>query len=202
MNRIISCSTFVLLICLLVGSVQAGIISEQLRDKLAETDKDEFVRVVIIPEDDFDALLFKYQMEAQYKTRDERYRAGAAILQGRAERIQQPIIEELQPLIKAGDVTDVKGYWTSNVLVAWVKKSEVEAVASHPLIANLDVLPKIGGLDIPSSEGSVKTGFTPEANLEYVNADQCWDSSYDGSGRIVCIFDSGVDGLHEAFEDN
>ncbi|MFC1475298.1 S8 family serine peptidase, partial [Candidatus Zixiibacteriota bacterium] len=79
---------------------------------------------------------------------------------------------------------------------------QIKTLAQRDDIERIYNIPKITtDKPITKQSTSMKT-TTIESNLTYINAPAAWAAGYTGAGRVVCSFDTGVDGLHPALYDN
>jgi len=76
-------------------------------------------------------------------------------------------------------------YDTVNAVAMTVKKSELNKIRNNPDVALVEA-------DIPLF-ASIQT------SVPLINADKLWNISIDGSGRSICVIDSGIDYTHPAW---
>lgn len=179
----------------------AGTLTDNLRTEIAGKSQLEFVHVAIIPQSDFSSSALKSSLAAAYTTREERYKAGVAALRLAADKSQKPALQILNGLETSGQASKIKSYWIANVIDAEIAIGSLDGLAADPSIATIDIFPEPTA--IPIQEGPTSTfALAAESNLIAIKADSAWAAGYDGRGRIVCNFDSGVDGLHPALSTN
>ena len=82
---------------------------------------------------------------------------------------------------------------TVDALGALVSEPTVEKIESYPIVVSIP--------DIIDTRFSLSYD-TVGKNLKAIKADSAWAAGYDGRGRIVCSFDTGVDGMHPALSGN
>jgi subtilisin family serine protease len=194
---------FVILFILIFSiSLSAGTITPRLEERIAAADGNEFIRVIVKPVSIHNPTAMRASLTALYKTRADRHRAGIDRLKAAAEISQQPIVNSLLDAERNKQARRVKSFWIINLIEAELTVASIKALVSNRSIERINLYPEI----IPiSSYGSVSAsenlqGVKP--NLQFVKADSAWAAGYDGRGRIVCNFDTGVEGDHPALIDN
>ncbi|MEE9553723.1 MAG: S8 family serine peptidase, partial [candidate division Zixibacteria bacterium] len=128
------------------------------------------------------------------------HREGIERLRSNAEISQAGIINVLEALEARGEIESYRRFWIANVVMVAGPKEVIDRLAQRPdIVAVYDDLPislvdpvETGEADI-LSEGH-------EVGLDIVGAPDVWRMGLDGSGSLVCNFDTGVDGDHPALE--
>jgi len=184
------------------SSSEAGYITGPLEAQLASTGPNEFVRVLVIPESDYNPAVFKSALKEQYRTRAERHRAGIEQLKTIAMQSQQTIRNRLSEMQMAGKVRNVKALWITNLIEAEITVDGLRQLVSEPTILKIEAYPTVIPLSDMVDTRMALSFDTVGKNLRAIKADSAWAAGYDGRGRIVCSFDTGVDGLHPALSGN
>jgi subtilisin family serine protease len=119
------------------------------------------------------------------------------------ERLQQraaarSFVTYLQRLSASGSVADIRSFWIADVVSFSVAASQLDEVVSHPdlhYLAEDKPLQLVEPVSLAESEG----GYVGSpAYVDLVGARTLWELGYTGRGRLVCSFDTGVDGSHPA----
>ena len=192
----------ILAVAVFSTSAQAGKLSEQLERYLTERTPGDFVRVIIQPASDFDASVLKTAVTTQYRTRAEQHRAGIERLKDAAAPSQSSIIDRLQAFEKSGHARNAKAFWVTNVIEAELTADALRDIASDKQIGLIDLYPDIVSIPYVAGSPAAQAAAGVERNVKAVKADSAWMIGYDGRGRIICSFDTGVDGLHPALAGN
>ncbi|MFH1700938.1 MAG: S8 family serine peptidase [Candidatus Zixiibacteriota bacterium] len=188
---------------LFASAVLAGEISPGLESKIQASKAYEMIRVVIIPESDKNQAAFKSSLNANYKKLSDRRRAAIDRLKENAEKSQQPLKGILNSLEKTRQAKNIKYFWIDNLIEAEIRSDKLKTISNNPFVKSIEVYPEIEPVPAPKSRiESLSSSVGVEVNLSAINADSAWVLGYDGSGRIVCSFDSGVDGDHPALSSN
>ena len=177
----------------------AGAIAPGLMAKLSKANPAEKINVLISPTRPPSTSL-KAKLFRSYKTRGERHIAGITSLKSNAKIAQAGLMEKLGEMESQGLVSNIKSHWIINVISADVSVSDLENIARRDDVDRIFQLPEIraigpveGGADLET-----ESRLTVEPNLIAVGADSAWALGYDGTGRIICSFDTGIDGDHVA----
>ena len=148
---------------------------------------------------------FKTAVLSQAQTRMERHALAVRQLRRDHQQAQRSLVEQLERLQQAGKVSELKTYWIANVVRATVALGELEQLAARPDVEQ--VIP----VTQPSSIKPERTRTLPHtalgtdsitSNLGFIRADEAWGMGFTGAGRVICSFDTGVDGVHPALFDN
>ena len=180
----------------------AGYLSDELQMEIAGKDSGDFIRVVIVPVSIDDPAAMKKSLELEYATRADRYRAGVARLQDAAGRSQKPVLTQLNALQQTGQARRVKTYWIADIIEAELTAGEIARLAADPAVEKIESYPIVTSIPMPENPVSAPSMTGVEIGLKAVKADSAWKAGYDGRGRIVCNFDTGVRGTHVALAGN
>ena len=203
MSKIIALVIFSLVLFVTAPSILwAGVFSENLRESIADKGEAELVRVLIVPVSDHNSAVFKRALTETYSTMADRHRYGIADLKASAQRSQPEIVDALARLQSAGFAGNVKPYWIANIIEAEVAVGELENLIVLPSIDKIELYPEITSIPMVPVSPSDATAMGLPGNLRAVKADSAWAAGYDGRGRIICSFDTGVDGFHPALSGN
>jgi hypothetical protein len=93
---------------------------------------------------------------------------------------------------------EYKTFWITNTVSIRASREDLEEIARlpeveaiHPDLPVSLIEPLLGGT-------SGESAGSPESGLKTIGAPQAWRQGYTGEGRVVCNFDTGVDGDHPA----
>lgn len=182
------------------GSAWAGYVADQLQREVETGGTDDLIHVVIVPVSDHNSAAMKAAVTRTYATRAEQYRAAMSELKDVASRTQTPALRLVNDLAGRGRARNVKSFWIDNVIEAEVAAADIAALAADPSIEEIVLYPTVVSLPMASAPAMEVAGV--EDNLKFIKADSAWKAGYDGKGRIVCNFDTGVDGMHPALYAN
>ncbi len=186
-----------LLILISFGSARSGQIAENLADKLTTAGPDDILSVWIQLETVNNAATLKAAVSPK-TTRAERYRATAGRLQLTHADQQRNLIDTLEQMRNRGRVDRIKPHWLINMVEAKIKASEIEALAKRDDVVALYAEPRIRSIVPEKVTDATPLSSGISSHLSKINADAAWAAGYTGKGRLVCSFDTGVDGDHPA----
>ncbi len=111
-------------------------------------------------------------------------------------------VNRLRDLENSGLVRNVKTYWIANAVSFSVEASQLdELTASDELEYLLDDQPL--QLVDPVSKSAAESGYAGSSSyVSQIGVRDLWQMGYTGHGRLVCSFDTGVEGTHPALTTN
>jgi subtilisin family serine protease len=204
MNRLRLLAAITLIFTTFAGVARAGELDPQLQTLAAGKSADDLVQVWITLDDNRNSEQFKQSIVSRAATRAEQNRLAITELKQEAKR-QQPLLDELEQMRVARRVSSYKGHWIANVVEAEVRVSELETLAARSDVVAIYAAPEI--VPVPAVVGGTASPQPADAsmvqgNIQHVNAPAAWAAGYTGEGRLVCTFDTGVLGSHEALSDS
>ena len=182
--------------------VFGGEISPGLALKLSDLKADESATCLVVMTDQANTVQLNYKLNLQKATRKVRHQKLLVALKDRAERSQSQLINYLNQRVLDGSVRDFKPFWISNAILVTATGDEIERIASFPGVEALYENYPITLVEPVSIEKSSGNSVEREKILSAIGARQAWEMGYTGQGRLVCSFDTGVDGDHPALLSN
>lgn len=203
MHKKAAVSIALLYLFFLIKAVSAGEITPDLDRLIKAGPPDSLVEIVIKidrPGYSKNALIDNI---SSYKSRSKKHRAGIEYLKEAAVAAQGNLVADLNALSMKGTAQSVRGYWLADAVSAEVALSEIEKLSNRDDVSLVYLPPRIVPIESEGSSASAgKIAAGVQDNLVYIGADQAWAAGYDGTGTMVCSFDSGVEGDHPALADN
>ncbi|MCK4403673.1 MAG: S8 family serine peptidase [candidate division Zixibacteria bacterium] len=186
-----------------------GEVSPDLVLKLNPMRADEFVSCLVVMKDqtntaglNFKLNLSEFGSTGQKATRKVRHRMIIRSLMDKAESSQSEIIDYLNKKTIEGSVEKFKTFWITNAIQVTATKDQVEKIASHPDVETIYENYPVTLVEPVSVERSAGNTVERERCLSAISAREAWEMGYTGKGRLVCNFDTGVDGDHPALFSN
>jgi len=183
------------------GTGFAGEMSASLFDQLQSASPTDRIDVWIRPvqaESKGDMIT---AATADKSTREARFVALQSKLAETHARSQQWLVEELRTLADRGAAEAVKPHWLVNIVEAKLTVTEIERLAGDPRVEKIyprlrltTIVPEFERMAPPMATDA----HAVQSNLIAINADLAWAAGYTGAGRLVCSFDTGVEGGHPA----
>ena len=186
----------------MTGNLSAESLSSGLKELIDRAPSDSLVEVIIkISHDDYSADLLIREMST-YKSHSGRHRAGIEFLKSTANSARMDLVAVLEGLIRNGKAENLQTYWLTNAVSARIALSAVEDISKRDDVSAVYLPPNITPIEsIGSPIPANKQAAGVQPNLSAIGADQAWAAGYDGTGTVVCSFDSGVEGDHPALAD-
>nr|MBN2276202.1 S8 family peptidase [candidate division Zixibacteria bacterium] len=186
----------------LVVPVLAGEIAPELATKVAKAGSTDKIEIIISLDSPLANTALKTTLADSYRKLADRHRVGMEQLESRATISQAGILDVLREMEKNNLAADIKSHWIINAVSARIAISELDKLAERDDVDYIFQLPLITAVD-PTGESEdiekdVAQSTYIDPNIIAVGADSAWAMGYDGSGRIVCSFDTGVKGIHPA----
>ena len=195
---------YLLVLFLLASSTLAGQLAPDLEQALAAKSADEFVSVWIkLPAvESADQLK---RVAAPAASAVEQHATMIGRLKANQVSAQQGVLEQLRELEAQGRAKDIRSYWITNMVVAEVATSELAAFSRRFDIEVIYAAPEIVSVDPVSPRTTSEPASLVDSSarqLVYTKATLAWAAGFTGAGRLVCTFDSGIDGDHPALAGN
>ncbi len=133
--------------------------------------------------------------------RETAYLTAMSRLKRAHETAQRGLTRYLQSRMATANDTKMKPHWLINVVEASLTKNELEELANRSDVSAIHLPPYITSIDAGKEDElnpSASTSFAVENNLKNINADDAWAAGFTGQGRVICSFDTGVRGTHNA----
>jgi subtilisin family serine protease len=182
----------------LATATHAGVIGQRLTDKLSYTPDMEFVKVWISLHEVDDLKQLRTVAENRTMTPQEKVYQITDRLQTDHRMAQNGLVEYLRTLETQGVARSIRQYWIANVVTAEVLAGQVAVLAARDDVKTVYSPPEIV-VPVPDRiQQTDKLTAGVESNLTFVNAPAAWTAGYTGAGRLICSFDTGVDGAHPA----
>ncbi|MCP4633732.1 MAG: S8 family serine peptidase, partial [candidate division Zixibacteria bacterium] len=178
----------------------AGEIDFALHEFLLQKSADEMTPVIVIMADRINTSEVIREMRTSRVSIEERHETLINDLRYRAESTQRAVIDKIQSLKAAGEVSEFTPLWISNIIGVTATYSAINEIASIPEVETIIYDAEI---DLIEPVDEPKTGLSDdiqsvEIGLEAIRADEVWDMGITGEGVIVCHLDTGAEGEHPA----
>lgn len=135
-------------------------------------------------------------------TRQGRHLAAIQRLKNQAYGAQKELLQHLRHLESSGRAGAIKAHWIANLVEAEVAAGELNALAARDDVEIVYSEPQITLVRPDKADAAVPKAAGIEDNITFIRAPEAWDAGYTGIGRIICTFDTGVDGDHPALADS
>ncbi|KPK99845.1 MAG: hypothetical protein AMJ91_06100 [candidate division Zixibacteria bacterium SM23_73_3] len=182
--------------------VFGGEVSPDFFLKLSHLKGDEFASCLVVMKDQANTAQLNFKLNLQKATRKVRHQIITSSLKDKAESSQSEIIDYLNQKILEGSVEKFKPFWITNAILVTATKDQITKIATFPEVEAVYENYPITLVDPVSVERSAGNVVERERCLSAIGAREAWEMGYTGQGRLVCNFDTGVDGDHPALFSN
>lgn len=179
-----------------------GEIDDDLKSKLAGLKSDEFTSCLVVMKDQANTDQLNLKLNLQKAARVTRHLAVLNSLKSTALNSQAGLVDYLKKKNLEGSVREFKTFWITNAVLITATRSEIERIASRPDVEAAYENYPITLVDPVSIEESSSNTADRDRYLSVIGARDAWKMGYTGAGRIICSFDTGVDGDHPALLSN
>lgn len=201
--------TFVLFAVLAVILIpimsEAGELSPDLQDRITTGQPGERVNVWIRLTPVNNSRQFQQAIASAATSRKERHRIAVTDLRSAHAAAQRPLLDRLGELEAQHKAAAVHPYWIVNVVEAEVALEDLPALAERTDVQSIMPVPKIELIAPEAGRSANSSSLATDSitsTLTYIKADSAWAAGYTGEGRLVCSFDTGVEGAHDALADS
>jgi len=201
--KTLGCLLLVLLLTVALSSDgSAGQLTDDLQARISSCPVDTKLAVWIELRSDRSRSLEAAASAEGALSRAERYHRVLAHLQTSNGERQQPLVAELHRLEAADQAQAVHTHWLVNVVEAEVAAGALADLARRDDVQQILAPPRLTSIVPDKADATTTRAATVSDNLGFIRATDAWAAGYTGAGRLVCTFDTGVDGDHPALTDS
>ena len=131
-----------------------------------------------------------------------RYEAAMNRLKEEHVTRQANLLSHLEQLASQGRAGNIKSHWITNIIEVELAVGDLEVLAARDDIEMIYSVPSVNLITPEKMSPAPRMAAGVETNLSFVNADDAWAAGYTGAGRVICSFDTGIDGHHPALVNN
>ena len=195
---------FVICLTMMISAATAwpGQLSPKLEQQIATKGDVELVPVwIALPRAEVTTNL-KNDVKNLASTYKERYRIAMNRLKQEHTSRQSNLLSNLQQLVSEGHAANVKPHWIANIVETEVAVGELADLAARSDVVMIYSVPDVSLIQPEKADKTPPIAAGVETNLSFINADVAWAAGFTGAGRVICSFDTGVDGNHPALFNN
>jgi subtilisin family serine protease len=192
-----------LVVFLLAGTALAGVITPGLESQMQLLKGDDEVKVLVVLRDQADINVMNRQLHDSRASRQLRHETVLGALQDAAARSQGALLDDLQAGQRSGGIRGYTPHWLINAVVVvgtvdaireLALRDDVEVIESD---LRVELIEPIHDEKATPPGGYRAIGMAP--GVDAIKAPRVWNElGIDGTGVVVGIMDTGVDGTHPA----
>lgn len=190
-----------------LSDVRAGQLSPTLAELADQAPSDSVVRVIVVLPRAIEPKQLALETDLSGKTRTERYRFALSKMQSQHAESQKRLLDQVQSRTAlAAGYHKVKPHWLANAVEMDLPLSQVAALADRSDVERVTLMEPLRLITPTTESGTPTITGRPSAapfqppHIAHVKADIAWGLGYTGAGRIICSFDTGVEGEHLALK--
>jgi subtilisin family serine protease len=175
-----------------------GELSKGVSAKLNLLKADEYTSCLVVMKDQANTQEMNLKLNPNLITRSLMHTMTLSALKSKAESSQTELITYLNTKSLDGAVKQFKNFWITNAVLITAYKEVIENIAARPEVDVVEENYPITLVDPVSVEKASSGTVEKERCFSAIGAQEAWKMGYNGKGRLVCSFDTGVDGHHPA----
>lgn len=177
------------------STVSAAALSPSLEDMLAKSSpQDSVVSVIVFVDGGSDCLAAKAASRGETTLRG-RHEAVVTGLKAAGSRALAKVESEIYRIYPDADMQE---YWIAPAVVMDIPVSMIPAIAEIPGVASVIENAEVEFIEPVDSNPSVAKTAQIYNHITSLNVPALWNIGLNGRGRLVCSFDTGVEGTHPA----
>jgi len=162
----------------------------------------EYITCLVVMKDQVNTSLVNAKLDPNLATRKIIHTTVLSALKDKAASSQLGLVDYLNQKTSDGGVKQFKTFWITNAILVTAKKEVVEKIALRPEVEIIEENYPITLVEPVSVEQAAGGAVEKERCLSAMSVREAWRMGYNGAGRLVCNFDTGVDGHHPALASN
>lgn len=180
---------------------KAGEMDPELQAQISGRSPSEKISVWIELVPVRDSRSFRAEMQAASPSRQERHRLAVETLKREHGNSQKNLVAHLKQMQSRGEATKIRPRWIANLVEAEVSIGQLRGLANRPDVEMIYPVPTLRLIEPEQPQLSPEAPDTLPNNLKVIRADDAWAAGYTGAGRLICTFDTGIEGDHPAYAD-
>ena len=190
-------SIFICLILLITSSSSASgsVLSPGLTDIIEKNQSDSVFTVLIILDNDNQKNGQNFNAALSTKNRSEKIKSVISYLTSYKSDSQS----DIHDFLKERSKSDIIKHWIVPAFTAELSTADIALLSQQPGISRIvENIQLSFDSPVKSAPAPISASVAVSNELTMMNIPTLWNRGLKGTGRLVCSFDTGVDGVHPA----
>jgi len=176
------------------------VVPEAVMAALNQASPDSIVEVLLSFDGDLDAAFFKADPRHAALGRTDRYRRVMNQLTANRSEMEATLTPSLETMRAAGQIEAYSFFTVAKIVMVRTRANNLENLLqlTGVRLVNLNSAVSLVNPVAERDATVAQSSGTLNAGLETINVRPLWARHLNGTGRLICSFDTGVDGDHPA----
>jgi len=196
--------TFLLCLALLLGPAPrigaTADVSPSVWDAVDDASGASSVELLVSFENDINHAALKAERRERQLSRKANYLDIMSRLTRNRLELEAAVEPELEKMVRSGDIDEYRFFTVSRTVLIRIHPDKIDALLALPGVRTVtlnDPVTLIEPVDEFDADVHMKA-LTSSPALDVLNVRSLWERGLTGKGRLVCSFDTGIDGDHPA----
>ncbi|MCP4569820.1 MAG: S8 family serine peptidase [FCB group bacterium] len=202
-QRFIPALTFIIAIFPASAASQA-LMQESVQAEIAKVSSSAYINLLLSFDDDLDPTAFKIARIREKRDRAANYRAVMDRLQNNRKNLEISLIPQFEEMVADGRLQSYRFFTVSRTILVSTRVDNIESLKQLPNIRMINLNGNISLVNPVEDEPAMADAGDAAslAGQDAINIRNLWNRGLTGKGRLICSFDTGIDGDHEALNSN
>jgi len=187
-------------LALAVSASASPDVSLSVWDALDNASDTTTIELIINFDNDLNTAALKVARQNEHLSRLENYRDVMGRLERNHDELKSAVQKRLDDMKAAGEVISYKFFTVSKTMLVSVRAAGVQTLLNLPGVSAVvlnEAVTLIKPVEVRDAATTAKA-VTANAALDALHVRSLWDRGLTGTGRLICSFDTGIDGDHPA----
>lgn len=203
MNKSAAHPILIALAILIIGALPAysgTVVQESVREEVSRSATSSYIDLLISFDNDLDPAAVEFSRRREKRNRAETYRDVMNRLARNRQELENGITPYLRAMQADGRVESYRFFTVSKTVLVRTQAGNVENLAALPGVRLVNLNQSVSLINpVEEQEADVFAKATvANTALNAINIRALWDRGLTGAGRLICSFDTGIDGDHPA----
>jgi len=192
--------TIAALIFCALPAYSGTVVQESVREAVSRSAASSSIDILISFENDLDPTAVEFSRRREKRDRAATYRDVMDRLTRNREELENRIQPQLKEMQADGRIESYKFFTVSKTVLVRTRVDNVENLAALPGVRLLNLNQTVSLINPVEERDADVYAKSTMANtaLDAINIRSLWDRGLTGAGRLICSFDTGIDGDHPA----